>query len=131
VTAGPHLPPDIAAKLEVLDMLGSAYDGEIAAAGRRANAMVKDAGLTWAEVITPTAPKPEQPHRPSRRWHRPTSPSDTAALCLQWPEVLDDWETDFCRSIAAQRQISAKQAAVLAKIIGKVEAFARVAGECA
>jgi hypothetical protein len=56
---------------------------------------------------------------------------EVAALCLQWPEVLDDWETRFCRSIAGQRRISAKQAAVLAKIIGKIEAFASAAGECA
>jgi hypothetical protein len=131
MTAVPRLTPAFADKLvKVLGMLGSAYDGEVAAAGRRVHSMLQAEGLTWNEVIVPAVPAPQRQFRTPRRWRRPTSPSDAAALCLQWPEVLDDWETRFCRSIAGQRQISAKQAAVLAKIIGKVEAFARAAGEC-
>src|SRR3954462_8180152 len=122
--------PDLANKLaKVLGMLGSDHDGEIAAAGRRAHAMVKGAGLTWDQVLAPANSPPEAPYRPPRRWRRPATPSDAAALCLQWPEVLTDWETDFCRSVAGQRQISAKQAGVLARIIGKIEAFAHAAGE--
>ena len=132
MTAVPRLTPAFADKLvKVLGMLGSAYDGEVAAAGRRVHSMLQAEGLTWVEVINPAAPKPEPPWRPQRRWREPWSPSDAAALCLKWPEVLDDWETRFCRSVAGQRQISTKQAAVLAKIIGKVEAFARASGEWA
>lgn len=126
------VPPDLAAKLaKVLGMLGSDFDGEIAAAGRRANAMVKSAGLTWDEVIAPPVPALQEPYRAPRRWRRTTSPSDTAALCLQWSEVLTDWEAEFCRSIVGQRRASPKQAAVLARIVGKVETFARSAGEWA
>ena len=132
MTAVPRLTPALAAKLvKVLGMLGSAHDGEVAAAGRRADAMVKGAGLSWDEVIAPAAPRPEQPQRPQRRWRRPTSPSDTAALCLQWPEVLTDWETNFCRSIVGRRRISAKQTVVLERLARKVEAFARATGEWA
>jgi hypothetical protein len=131
VTAAARLPSDIASKLvKVLGMLGSAHDGEVAA-GRKAHSMLQAEGLTWGEVIVPAAPRPEPPQRSPHRWRRPASPGDTAALCLLWPEVLSDWETCFCRSIAGQRRISAKQAAVLAKIIGKIEAFASAAGECA
>jgi hypothetical protein len=130
---GAHLPPDLAAKLvKILGMLGSDYDGEVAAAGRRANAIVKDAGLMWDEVISSSAPIPQQPHRPPRRWRKPGTPSDTAALCMQWrDEVLTDWEADFCRSIVGRHRISTKQAGVLARIVNKVEAFARAAGEWA
>jgi hypothetical protein len=133
VTAAPHLSPDLAARLaKILGMLGSDYDGEITAAGRQANAMVKRAGLTWDEVIAPAVPIPQQPHRPRRRWRTPGTPSDTAALCMQWrDEVLTDWEADFCRSIVGRHRISAKQTSVLARIVGKVEAFARAAGEWA
>jgi hypothetical protein len=133
MTAVPHLTPDLAAKLvKILGMLGSDYDGEIAAAGRRANAMVKRAGLTWDEVITSSAPIPQTPQCPRRRWRTPGTPSDTAALCLQWrDEVLTDWEADFCRSIVGRRWVSTKQAGVLARIVDKVEAFARAAGEWA
>jgi hypothetical protein len=129
VTAAASFSPAFADKLvKVLGMLGSDHDGEVAAAGRTAHSMLKAKGLTWSDVIVPAAPRPEPPQR---RWRRTTSPSDTAALCLQWPEVLTDWETDFCRSIVGRRRISAKQTVVLDRIARKVEAFARATGECA
>ena len=132
MTAVPRLTPAFADKLvKVLGLLGSAHDGEVAAAGRRADAMVKGTGLSWDEVITPAAPAPVPPRRPQRRWRKPTSPGDAAALCLQWPEVLTDWETNFCRSIVGRRRISAKQTVVLERLARKVEAFARATGECA
>lgn len=47
---------DRAKFLKVLGMLGSAHDGERAAATNRACAMLADAGLTWDDVIvTPAA----------------------------------------------------------------------------
>jgi hypothetical protein len=134
VTAAASLTPAFADKLvKVLGMLGSAHDGEVAAAGRRAHSMLKAEGLTWVDVIKPAAPKSEQPqqqsYRPQRRWRSSTSPSDTAALCLLWPEVLTDWETNFCRSIVGRRRISAKQTVVLERLARKVEAFAHATGE--
>ena len=125
-----NLLPTLADKLvKVLGMLGSAHDGEVAAAGRRATAMVKVAGLTWAQVIAPATPAPQPPHRPARRWRRVISPTDGAALCLQWPEALTGWEAGFCRSIVGKRRISAKQTVVLSRIARKVEAFTRATGE--
>jgi len=132
MTAAAALTPAFADKLvKILGMLGSAHDGEVAAAGRRAHSMLKAMGLTWSDVIKPAAPKSEQPQRPQRRWRRGVSPTDTAALCLQWSEVLTDWETDFCRSMVGRRRTSAKQIEVLGKIARKVEAFARATGEWA
>jgi hypothetical protein len=106
-------------------------NGEIAAAGRRAYAMVQSAGLRWGEVIAPpVVPIPQQPYRPPRRWRRPVSPSDSAALCLQWGEAMTDWETDFCRSlIGGKHRISPRQSEVLTRITDTVEAFARSSGE--
>ena len=130
MTAAAALTPAFADKLvKVLGMLGSDHDGEVAAAGRRADAMVKSAGLSWGDVIARAVPKPEPPQPPQRRWRRTTSPSDTAALCLLWSEVLTDWETNFCRSIVGRRRISAKQTAVLERLARKVEAFAHATGE--
>jgi hypothetical protein len=120
MTTPTPLPPDIAAKLaKVLGMLGSDHDGEVAAAGRRANALIRSAGLTWAQVIAPR-----------RRCWRPL-PLDgrCAAQCLLWPEALTDWEAAFCRSVAGQCRISPKQGVVLKRIARKVEAVARAAGE--
>jgi hypothetical protein len=125
------IPPDLAGKLaKVLGMLGSDHDGEIAAAGRRANQMVRSAGLTWKEVISPTTPASNASPNPPRRWRRPASPSDAAALCMQWrAEVLTDWEADFCRSIVGRYRISPKQIVVIERIARKVEAYARATGE--
>src|SRR3954453_10040876 len=82
---GTRLTPAFADKLvKVLGMLGSDHDGEVAAAGRRAHSMLKAQGLTWSDVINPAPPRPEMRQAPQRRWRRTTSPSDTAALCLQW-----------------------------------------------
>jgi hypothetical protein len=128
---GGAVTPALASKLaKVLSMLGSDHDGEIAAAGRRAHALVKGAGLTWGDVIGPaTLPKPgvSSPHR---CWRVPATPGDCAALCLRWSEVLTGWEAEFCRSLAGRRRISPKQLAVLRRIATKVEAVARAAGEC-
>ena len=104
-------------------------NGEIAAAGRRVNAMVKGAGLTWDEVLAPPVPIPQQPYRPPRRWRRPVSPSDSAALCFQWPEALTGGETDFCRSLVGKHRTLPRQSEILTRITGTVEAFARSAGE--
>lgn len=125
------IPPDLASKLaKVLGMLGSDHDGEIAAAGRRANMMIQKAGLTWGDVISPpTAPKPEPPNRPPRRWRTPRTPSDSAALALMWGEVLTDWERDFCRSLVGRYRVSSRQAEILTQITDRIEAFARASGE--
>jgi hypothetical protein len=119
MTTPTPLPPDVAAKLaKVLGMLGSDHDGEVAAAGRRANALIRNAGLTWAQVIAPR-----------RRWRPADTPGGCAALCLLWPEALTEWEAAFCRSIAGRHRISLKQTDVLERIARKVEAVARAAGE--
>ena len=38
---------------KLLGLLGSGHDGEIAAAGRMADALIRNAGVTWADVIAP------------------------------------------------------------------------------
>jgi hypothetical protein len=39
--------------VKLLGMLGSAHDGEIANAGRKAHALVRQHGMTWADLLTP------------------------------------------------------------------------------
>jgi hypothetical protein len=39
--------------IKLLGLLGSDHNGEIAAAGRMADALIRDAGVTWADVIAP------------------------------------------------------------------------------
>ena len=39
--------------IKLLGLLGSDHNGEIAAAARMADALIRDAGVTWADVIAP------------------------------------------------------------------------------
>ena len=39
--------------IKLLGLLGSDHNGEIAAAGRTADALIRDAGVTWADVMAP------------------------------------------------------------------------------
>jgi hypothetical protein len=47
----PALDRDKLAKM--LGMLGSRHNGEVVAAGRSAHTLLKDAGTTWTDVLTP------------------------------------------------------------------------------
>jgi hypothetical protein len=45
--------------IKLLGVLGSDHNGEIASAGRMADALIRDAGVTWADVIAPDAVQQE------------------------------------------------------------------------
>ena len=42
--------------VRLLGMLGSAHDGEVAAAGCMADRLIRERGLTWAQIIAPAPP---------------------------------------------------------------------------
>jgi hypothetical protein len=60
-------------------MLGSDHDGERANAGRLADRMVRDAGLTWCDVVMPSLPSLSPPRDPEPCPNR-TNPSDQAGV---------------------------------------------------
>ena len=56
---------DITRLVRLLGMLGSEHDGEVANAGRLADRLVRELGLTWGEVVQPAiAPPPPPPPPP-------------------------------------------------------------------
>lgn len=63
-------------------MLGSDHDGERASAAAKADRLVRDAGLTWPEIICP---------QPAPRWLPVDSPRDLARQCSRYPAVLNEW----------------------------------------
>jgi hypothetical protein len=101
---------------KILGMLSRSYDGEVAAAGRMADALVRGAGLTWPEVITERATVPA-----FRAWRPPSTTAEAIVLCLRWPELLTPWEVEFLSSLSTRRRVSAKQFEVLTGILAKVE----------
>jgi hypothetical protein len=100
--------------VRVLGMLGSAHDGEIAAAGRAADRLIREAGLRWPDVIVPRLSGPT-------RERDPETFGDALDYALQFAEHLSDWERSFLWSLRRQRSpISTKQAKILHQIIEKV-----------
>jgi hypothetical protein len=95
----------------VLGMLGSSHDGEIAAAGRAADALVRQAGLTWPDVLRP--PHPALPA---------ATGNDAVGFCLRHGDALTDWERHFLMSLKRQRYaVTAKQREVVDQIVEKIE----------
>jgi hypothetical protein len=95
---------------KLLGLLGSIHAGEVAAAGRAAHRLIREAGLTWPDVLTP--PPPPQP--------LPKPPVDRASLIVEcrsrWA-FLSDWERGFVTSIARRpHRLSDKQAECLDRI---------------
>src|SRR4051812_2433984 len=90
--------------VKLLGMLGSDHDGEIAAAGRAADRLVRQAGVRWRDVIVPALP--------------PLNTGGTIAdqidFVLGFPDALNEWERRFILSLARQRRApSEKQRAIL------------------
>ena len=122
------LPPAVLDRLvKVLGMLGSAHDGEVVAAARQAGKILQQHGHTWSDLphLATPPPIPESirprpaPPPTSGDWH------DAAAACLRRADLLTEWERDFVGTLTGRRKLTAKQAAVLAKIVDRVRAAER------
>ena len=73
---------------KLLGYLGSDHDGEVAAAGRKANEFVRRLGLTWGDVIC----------CPPAAW------CDMAKACARHPHMLSGRERDFLNNISRLRR---------------------------
>jgi hypothetical protein len=104
---------DVQRLAKVLGLLGSSHDGEVAAAGRAAHEIIRQAGATWFDLLAPPLPAP-----------RPTGRSDAFGMvefCLRHPAVLTEWEARFLHSLRRRSRISPKQQAIVDEIVIKVE----------
>jgi hypothetical protein len=102
------LDPQTADRLaKLLGLLGSAHDGERAAAGAKADALVRERGLTWRQVIVPQNGSGTADHA---LWKFVASNRD----------LLTDWERDFIRCIGGRKSLSEKQWALLEQLAAKV-----------
>ena len=108
-------PPDRAKLVGVLGMLGSEHVGERASAALLASRMVRDRGITWADLI-------DQPETFRRREDGATGWRADLALAQRHISFLRSWEQGFVHSIAAQRFSSTKQKVVLREIASALQA---------
>jgi hypothetical protein len=99
----------------VLARLESPYEGERAAAGLIASRMIREAGLTWQELLEPEPPPlPPPPKAEQLHWR------DMIAICRRRPELLSQWEWGFLKSLAGFSRLSSKQLEVLGRLTEKV-----------
>ena len=102
-----------------LGMLGSDFDGEVATAGRLADKLVRAAGLTWHDVLSPSLPPPDRDpgaDPPRGDWRR------TAAACRRYPHLINRWEADFLVGLPRFPRLSPKQRSTLHKIVVRLGA---------
>src|SRR5947209_778423 len=74
-------------------MLGSEHDGEVVAAARRADTLVRGTGLTWRDVLISALPQ-----LTTVRF----SAVDDITFCLQRRYRLNEWEAQFVASLREQ-----------------------------
>lgn len=102
--------PDAQRLAKLLGMLGSAHDGEVIAAARQAEKLIRKHGATWPGIlgISDAPPSPIIPHHAD-------------ALEYLKASGLTDFERRFLRGIMAFQTLSASQARTLETIRVKIE----------
>lgn len=112
------LPPDAAKRLVLtLGMLGSAHEGERAAAGLMAHRIVTGAGITWEAALAPLLGPPMASPPPSA--HTAAGHIAVVDLCLANAQALTSWDRKFLDSVRGFAKLSEKQREVLDRIAMK------------
>jgi hypothetical protein len=126
-------PRSIDRLVKLLGMLGSSHDGERAVAALKANALVREHGLVWADVI-PTTPE-QRSYRQEQRWNDDTGAKkqndqqvdwrDMRNFCAQRSHLLRSREQEFIDDIEDWRgALTEKQNAWLVSIYTRVKKLA-------
>jgi hypothetical protein len=106
----------------LLGMLGSAFDGEVANAGRLADKLVRSAGLTWPDIIAPALPSPDHDHRDDTADPLRGDWRAMATVCTRFPHLIDRWEWQFLSGLRRFPRLSSKQRAILVRIVTRLRA---------
>jgi hypothetical protein len=107
---------DLQRLARVCGLFGSDHDGEALAAARQAEKIRKKLGVTWEELLVPSArqraadPAPED--LTDWRW--------ACHFCLERYWSLTSWELDFVATVARyQKPPSAKQLIILHRLVAR------------
>jgi hypothetical protein len=104
---------------KVLGRLGSEHDGEVVAAARHADALVRRAGLRWNQIIGPPLLAAD---------HARSGIAAEISHCLRNQHCLTEWEARFVASLHDQSfAASPRQLAKLRSIVHKLRQSAEAA----
>jgi hypothetical protein len=107
---------DIGRLAKFCGMLGSAHDGERAAAALKADGMVRAAGLTWLDVL-----RVEVPGASKSQSHRRRAVMTPGELLARYGNELTGWERGFIASLIRRPgRWTARQTEVFAEIRDRV-----------
>jgi len=100
----------------VCGLLGSDHDGEVLAAARQAEKIRQKLGLTWEELLVPSARSRSADPSPDNltdwRW--------ACHFCLERYRSLTSWELDFVATVARYKKTpSAKQLIILQRLVAR------------
>ena|SRR6516162_7228241 len=142
---------------QVLGMMGSAHDGEVLNATRLAVRILKEAELTWPQLLDGGQERVaieaarvllqendrlrlekqelQEELAPLRRpplpktWILPNTPGEQIAQAVEWTAILNDWEREFIVDMSNRwRSPSERQQSVLDRISSRVVGIARARG---
>jgi hypothetical protein len=103
---------------KICGLLTSAFAGERANAAEAASALLRDMGMTWAELIE-AAFREGAPKAKPRQKYRPSASLD--AFMAAHASQITPWETGFLKDLAARpRQLTTKQIQILKQVAVKV-----------
>jgi hypothetical protein len=100
--------------VKILRMLGSSHDGERAAAGLKADQLVRTMGTTWSDIVAPkTLPAADVGD----------SIEAKIGTILANIEACSDWERGFITSVNGRPVLSSKQRAIVERLFRKATAY--------
>ena len=116
----------------------SSHAGERAAAGMKADQLVKMTGLTWHAVISlpptpeeePAAEKDTEDANPENADATPTifddldDPREAARALCEWTEHMSEWEANFIVGVLRFRKFSDKQIEVIWRLLEEIRGLA-------
>jgi hypothetical protein len=112
--------PRTANKLvKVCGLLASDQAGERAAAALQASRILLNAGTTWQDVIgqAQACCGRNHPEKPQKTGGFASAHAPLAAWALRFRANLTPWECSFLEEIRRRSRLSAKQAAILERIV--------------
>lgn len=104
----------------ILGMLGSEHVGERAAAGLKADQMVRAAGLTWDSLVAVR----RTDEASERDWREPDDLATAIEVARRYQDHFNRWERRFIESVDARELLTTKQIKHIERLVDRARGIA-------